>query len=94
LLDAGVNQEQIASAQLYKAVGCSHCTDGHLGRIGLYEVLPISEAIGRIIMEGGNARDLAQQAISEGITTLREAALNKALKGIISLDEVNRISYE
>lgn len=57
-------------------------------------MLPISDAIERIIMEGGNAKDLAQQAIAEGITTLKQAALNKALQGMISLDEVNRISYE
>lgn len=94
LLEAGLDQVQIQSAQLYKAVGCSHCTDGHAGRIGLYQVLPISDAIERIIMEGGNAKDLAQQAIAEGITTLKQAALNKALQGMISLDEVNRISYE
>lgn len=94
LLDMGLNQQQIESAQFYKPVGCSHCADGHIGRIGLYQVLPVSEAIECIIMQGGNARDLAQQASIEGIRTLRETALNKAIQGKISLDEVIRISYE
>lgn len=94
LLSAGFTDQQVKSIQLFKANGCSHCTNGHIGRIGIYQVLPISEQIGRIIMEGGNSKDLARQAHAEGVANLREAALKKAMQGKISLDEVDRISYQ
>ncbi|RMD69062.1 MAG: type IV-A pilus assembly ATPase PilB, partial [Gammaproteobacteria bacterium] len=72
--------------------GCDQCTHGYKGRTGIFQVMPVSETMGRIIMEGGNAIQLAEQARKEGVITLREAGLNKVRLGITSLDEVNRVT--
>jgi type IV pilus assembly protein PilB len=80
--------------KLHKAVGCNQCTDGYKGRTGLYQVMPISEEIGRIILQGGNAVDIADQAAKEGIIDLRRAGLNKARDGVTSLDEINQTTVE
>ncbi|MES2883807.1 MAG: type IV-A pilus assembly ATPase PilB [Pseudomonadota bacterium] len=75
---------------LYQAVGCDQCDKGYKGRTGIYQVMPLTERIGRIIMEGGSAQDIADQAKVEGIKDLRESALRKVLDGHIDLLEANR----
>ncbi len=75
---------------LYQAVGCDQCDRGYKGRMGVYQVMPLTERIGRIIMEGGSAQDIADQAKLEGIKDLRESALKKVLDGHIDLLEANR----
>lgn len=91
----GYTQADIdAGMTLYKPVGCSQCTDGYKGRTGLYQVMPVSEEIGRIILQGGNAVDIADQAAKEGIIDLRRAGLNKAREGITSLEEINQTTVE
>ncbi|GAA3716524.1 PilB family type IVa pilus assembly ATPase TapB [Oceanisphaera sediminis] len=77
---------------LYKAVGCKDCTDGYKGRIGIYEVLPMNDTLANLIMEGANSLTLARAAAESGMISLRQAALEKARLGIISLAEVNRIT--
>jgi type IV pilus assembly protein PilB len=96
LLKEGFNEEQIASTEfkIYKPVGCSQCTDGYKGRVGLYEVLPVTEAIGRIILEGGSAPHIRDQARKDGVWDLRTAGLKKVLDGLTSLEEVNRVTVE
>jgi len=94
LLDEGFKEEQLEGATFYKAVGCDQCTDGYKGRVGIYQVMPISEEMGRIIMQGGNAIDIADQAKKEGIPDLHESALKKVLQGVTSLEEVNRVVTE
>ncbi len=95
LLDEGFTQEDIDSGmQLYKAVGCDLCDKGYKGRVGIYQVLPISEDIGRIIMSGGNAIDIADQATKEGIPDLRKSALIKTKSGVTSLEEINRVTKD
>ena len=74
--------------------GCDNCTGGYKGRVGIYQVMPVSEEMGRIIMEGGNAMQLADQAQREGIPDLRQSGLKKVRDGITSLDEVNRVTKE
>jgi type IV pilus assembly protein PilB len=76
----------------YKAVGCNQCTAGYQGRIGIFEILPISAAISKIILASGSAQDIEQQAIREGLINLRQAALDLAKTGITSLTEANRIT--
>jgi len=96
LLKEGFTEEQIASPdfKVYKPVGCSQCTDGYKGRVGIYEVLPVTEAIGRIILEGGSAPNIRDQARKDGVWDLRTAGLKKVVDGLTSLEEVNRVTVE
>jgi len=95
LLEEGFTQEQIDSGlTVYKAVGCDSCTLGYKGRVGIYQVMPISEAMGRIIMDGGNSMELGDQSKKEGIADLRESGLKKVAAGLTSLEELNRVIKE
>jgi type IV pilus assembly protein PilB len=94
LIEEGYSPEEAENITLYKAVGCDQCTNGYKGRVGIYQVMPISEDMGRIIMEGGNAMQLADQARKEGIPDLRESGLKKAKDGMTSLEEVNRVTKD
>jgi type IV pilus assembly protein PilB len=85
-LDAGVT--------IFGAKGCKSCNGGYKGRLGIFQVMEVSETMGRIIMEGGNAIQIADQAILEGVIDLRQAGLNKVKDGVTSLDEVNRVTIE
>jgi type IV pilus assembly protein PilB len=95
LLKEGFTQEEVdAGLKLYGPVGCTNCTDGYKGRTGIYQVMPVTEAIGRIILEGGSAVDIAEQADKEGIWDLRQSGLKKVKDGITTLDEVNQCTVE
>ena len=94
LIEEGFREEDIDGMTLYEAVGCDQCADGYKGRVGVYQVMPVSEAMGRIIMEGGNAIQLADQARSEGISDLRESGLKKVSQGVTSLEEINRVTKD
>ncbi len=74
--------------------GCRQCNDGYKGRVGIFQVMEVSETMGRIIMEGGNAMQIADQAVAEGVIDLRRAGLNKVKEGVTSLEEVNRVTIE
>ena len=74
--------------------GCKQCNDGYKGRVGIFQVMEVSEAMGRIIMGGGNAMQIADQAAEEGVIDLRRAGLNKVKEGVTSLEEVNRVTIE
>jgi type IV pilus assembly protein PilB len=91
----GFEDEEIANGlQIFQAAGCSNCTDGYKGRTGIYEVMPVSEEIGRIIMMGGSVLDIKQQATREGVWGLRQAGINKVRQGITTLDEINRVTVD
>ncbi len=95
LLKEGYTEDEIeAGIKIYKPVGCGSCTDGYKGRTGLYQVMPVTEDIQRIILQEGNAVDIAAQAAAEGIWDLRRSGLEKAKTGITSLDEVNQCTVE
>jgi len=79
---------------IFGPVGCKSCNDGYKGRLGIFQVMEVSEVMGRIIMEGGNALQVADQAAKEGVIDLRQAGLNKVKDGITSLEEVNRVTIE
>jgi type IV pilus assembly protein PilB len=85
-LDAGVT--------VFGPKGCKSCNDGYKGRTGIFQVMEVSEAMGKIIMEGGNAMHIADQAATEGVRDLRRAGLNKVKEGVTSLEEVNRVTIE
>jgi type IV pilus assembly protein PilB len=91
----GFEDEEIANGlQIFQAAGCSNCTDGYKGRTGIYEVMPVSEEIGRIIMTGGSVLEIKQQAAREGVWGLRQAGLNKVRQGVTTLDEINRVTVD
>jgi len=95
LLKEGFEQSDIdAGFRIYKAVGCNLCTDGYKGRMGLYQVMPVTDTIGRIIMQGGGALDIGDQAAKDGIWNLRRSGLNKVKNGLTSLEEVNSVTIE
>ena len=95
LLKEGYSEAEIEQGiKIYKPVGCGSCTDGYKGRTGIYQVMPVSEEIQRIILQEGNAVDIANQTAAEGIWDLRRSGLEKAKTGITSLDEVNQCTVE
>ena len=95
LEEEGFTAEQIkAKPTLYKAVGCDACDKGYKGRVGIYQVMPISEAIGKIIMDEGTALDVADQAQKDGINNLRQSAILKVIQGVTSLEEINRVTKD
>jgi type IV pilus assembly protein PilB len=96
LLREGFSEQQLAMPgfKVYKHVGCGQCTDGYKGRVGIYEVLPVTEAIGRIILEGGSAPHIAAEARKQGVWDLRTAGLKKVADGLTTLEEVNRVTVE
>ncbi|HCU67437.1 MAG TPA: type IV-A pilus assembly ATPase PilB [Rheinheimera sp.] len=92
LLRQGFTKEQLPGIKLCKPVGCEYCTGGYKGRVGIYEVMPISPAIAEKIMHGGNSLEIAKQAQLEGINNLRQSGLLKAAAGLTSLTEINRVT--
>ncbi len=95
LIKEGFEKDDIeAGITVYAPVGCSSCNDGYKGRVGIYQVLPVTDAIGRIIMEGGNSLQIAQQAASEGVWDLRRAGLEKVRAGLTGLEEINRVTID
>jgi type IV pilus assembly protein PilB len=94
LLKSGFKESQVDGLKIYGAVGCDQCTSGYKGRVGIYQVMPVSEEMGRIIMEGGNSMQLEQQAKEEGVADLRESGLKKVAAGVTSLEELDRVTKE
>ncbi|MBT6523779.1 MAG: type IV-A pilus assembly ATPase PilB [Methylococcales bacterium] len=92
LLDAGFNQESLKNLTLFTPQGCEHCHNGYLGRIGIYQVMPISEAMQQLILSNCDSNQLETQCQSENILNLRQSALKKVSAGITSLEEINRIT--
>ena len=95
LLKEGFTEADIASGvTIFAAKGCSQCTNGYKGRVGIYQVMPCTETIGRIMMEGGNSMQIAAQAKGEGVADLRQSGLKKVKDGLTSLEEVNRVTVD
>ena len=94
LLQEGFDEADIPSLKIYKPVGCNQCNNGYKGRVGIYQVMPVSEEMGRIIMSGGNSIEIADQADKEGVADLRTSALRKVKAGILSLEEANRVTKD
>ena len=89
LLDAGFPESEIdGSWTPYRPVGCDACNNGYKGRVGIYEVMPISEELQRIILADGSALEIAEQARAEGVRSLRQSGLHKVRLGVTSLEEV------
>ena len=95
LLKEGFSEDDInAGVTVFHGKGCNMCNGGYRGRIGVYQVMSVSEQIGRIIMEGGNALQIADQARKEGFRDLRTSGLRKVRQGVTSLEEINRVTID
>ena len=95
LLEAGFTEDQLdGSWQPYKAVGCEACNNGYKGRVGIYQVMPITEELQKIILADGSATDIAKQSELEGVRNLRQSGLQKVMQGMTSLDEVLAVTNE
>ena len=90
----GFKEDEIPTLQIFDAVGCSGCNEGYKGRVGLYQVMPISEPIAKIILAGGNMLQIAQAALDSGFNDLRLSALMKVKQGVTSLAEINRVTKD
>jgi type IV pilus assembly protein PilB len=95
LLKEGFTQADLKEGiTVYHPKGCAQCNGGYKGRVGIYQVMPVTETLGRIIMEGGNSMQIADQAKREGVADLRTSALKKVKDGVTSLEEINRVTIE
>jgi len=95
LLKEGFSEADVAAGmKIFKPKGCDSCTDGYKGRVGIYQVLPVTETIARIILAMGSAVDIGTQAAKEGVWDLRRSGLEKVKSGLTSLEEVNSVTTE
>ena len=94
LLAEGFKESEVDTMQIYDAVGCSGCNDGYKGRVGIYQVMPMTDDISRIILSGGNAMQIAEAARKSGVADLRQSALKKCRDGFTSLAEINRVTKD
>ncbi len=94
LLQSGFKKEELGQLKFFKAVGCETCSHGFKGRIGIYQVMALSDKMRALILSGGNTIQLAEQANAEGINDLRASGLNKVRMGLTTLEEINRITLE
>ena len=95
LLAEGYTQAQLdAGVQMFEPVGCDECTEGYKGRTGIYQVMPMTDEIAAIVLQGGNAMDIAEAAQKIGVNDLRQSALLKAAQGVTSLAEINRVTKD
>jgi type IV pilus assembly protein PilB len=94
LLAEGFTEAEIPGMQMFDAVGCSGCNEGYKGRVGIYQVMPLSDDISKIILAGGNAMQIADVARAAGIRDLRASAMLKVKQGVTSLAEINRVTKD
>ena len=94
LLQAGFTMEDLDDLKIFKPTGCPECNEGYRGRTGIFEVMPISDEIARIILEEGNALRITEQARKEGILDLRQSAMIKVATGATDLIEINRVTKD
>jgi type IV pilus assembly protein PilB len=94
LKSAGFTEDMLDGLTLFKPKGCPECNEGYKGRSGVFQVMPVTDAISRIILEGGNAIQIAEQARAEGIDDLRRSALKKVAAGMTDLIEINRVTKD
>ncbi len=83
-----------AGITVYEAVGCEDCTEGYKGRVGLYQVMPMTDQIQQIVLAGGNVQQITEAAQLSGVRDLRRSALDKVKAGVTSLIEINRVTKD
>ena len=94
LVELGFKADEVDELELFEAnpKGCSACSSGYKGRAGVFQVMPISEKIKAVILEGGNENDIERAAAEEGIMDLRGSGLQKVREGVTSLEEIERVT--
>jgi len=92
VLAMGFTPEQAAQLKAYKAASCTLCTNGYKGRLGLFELIPITSSLSDIILSGGSSRAILQQSISEGMVSIRQMGLMRVQQGLTSIHEINRMT--
>ncbi len=95
LLAEGFTADEVhAGITLYEPVGCDDCTEGYKGRLGIYQVMPMSDEIQQIVLAGGNVQQITEASLRSGVRDLRRSALDKAKHGVTSLAEINRVTKD
>jgi type IV pilus assembly protein PilB len=94
LLKEGFPGDKIGTFKIFAPTGCENCKGGYKGRVGIYEVVKNTPSLQRIIMEEGNSIDIAAQMRKDGFNDLRTSGLLKAMQGVTSLEEVNRVTKD
>ncbi|WP_133127337.1 type IV-A pilus assembly ATPase PilB [Legionella nagasakiensis] len=94
LVELGFSEAEAHTLNAYKANGCNQCTNGYRGRIGLFEVLPMTKDLGRLIMSGGNSLDILKHAQNDGMLTIYQSGLEKIKEGVTTIEEVNRVTVD
>ena len=94
LQELGFSEEESATMKTYKPVGCTNCTGGFRGRVGLFEVMPMTKTLGQLIMNGGNSNDILKQAQMDGMLTIYQSGMEKIKTGVTCIEEVNRVTVE
>ncbi len=94
LLKEGFSAEQVGHFELYGPQGCENCNAGYSGRVGIYEVVKITPALQKIIMQGANSLNINTQIRKEGFMSLRASGLLKVMQGVTSLAEINRVTKD
>lgn len=94
LLADGFRPEDLEGLQLFEAVGCAGCNEGYKGRVGIYQVMPMTESLQRVILAGGNTMQIAEEAKRMGVNDLRRSAIVKCKSGVTSLAEINRVTTD
>ena len=96
LIKEGFSEEDVEDPNLtiFQGVGCDKCTSGYKGRVGIYQVMPMSEPMQKMVMEGKNSIDIAEQSAREGIPDIHQSGISKVRQGLISIEELNRVTQE
>ena len=94
LIHAGLKEEELEGLTIYDADGCNECSNGYKGRVGIYQVMPISPKMEKLVMENGNAIELAKLAQEENVNDLRQSALEKVRQGVTTIAEVERVTKD
>lgn len=94
LQELGFSEAESFTMTTYKPAGCSSCTQGYRGRVGLFEVMPMSKTLGQLIMTGANSEEILKQAQIEGMLTIYQSGMEKIKNGQTSIEEVNRVTVE
>ena len=95
LLAEGFTADEVhAGITVYEATGCEDCTEGYKGRVGIYQVMPMTEQIQQIVLAGGNVQQITEAAAASGVRDLRRSALDKVKAGVTSLIEINRVTKD
>lgn len=95
LLAQGFTEADLATGfTIYSPIGCDRCNKGYKGRVGIYQVMPLTDDITRLVLHGGDAMEIANQAQREGIADLRRSGLKKVMLGVTSMEEINRVTKD